>query len=180
MSTSVLASRTVLKLLSVFLWGGSKPSFSCFNGFLDQDGHFLNKVMELPASPTIVRHCFSTAYAPWSNVTVESVLEERLQVLHALFTELMIPETEWVKPDPVIQYTINYSPSNRLEDRASSTVHMGIQSKNPLSISLSTTGEKQLTIDNQKEIRLLQKLNIEKLLQTFYKMYKVFGSHFAK
>ena len=67
--------------------------------------------MEILASTLGARHRFSTAYVPWSNGTVESFCKEVLRVLHALSTEMRVPETDWPSVVPALQSIINNSPS---------------------------------------------------------------------
>ena len=57
--------------------------------------------MEIFASNLGAKHRFSTAYAPWSNGTVEAVRKEVLRVMRAFNSETRTPESDWpesVKP----------------------------------------------------------------------------------
>lgn len=51
--------------------------------FSDKESHFNNEVMEFLAAAMGVKNLFSTAYAPWSNGTVEVVCKQLLRVMRA-------------------------------------------------------------------------------------------------
>lgn len=138
--------------------------------FSDKGPHFCNEVMEGLAATLGVRHRFSTVYAPWTNGTVESVCKEVLRVLHAVSTEVQVPETEWPSVVPAIQSIINNSPSRRLNDLSPIKVHTGMDSGNPLSVALTIAKERG--VRSLDETRILQNLRISEVMETLDNMHK--------
>lgn len=138
--------------------------------FSDQGPHFCNEVMQLLATTLGVRHRFSTVYAPWTNGTVEAVCKEVLRVLHAVSTELQVPETEWPSVVPAIQSIINNSPSRRLGGRCPIKVHTGMDSGNPLSVALTVAQDKD--IPSLDEARVMQDLRIAEAQQVLDDMHR--------
>ncbi len=133
--------------------------------FSYQGPHFWKKVSQTLASSFGVKHCFSAVYAPWSNGTFEFVCKEVLRVMDAFNSE-----TNNSFSVPAIQSIINISPSCRLGGPSTNTVHTGMPSRNPLTVVLTDCNFQGVeTID---QARILQKLNINKLLELLDKMHK--------
>ena len=126
--------------------------------FSDQGPHFCNEVMETLASNLGVRHRFSTAYVPWSNGIVEEVCKEVLRVLHALSTDMQVPETEWPTILLSLQSIINNSRTRRLGDLSPIKVHTGMDSGNPFSVALTIALERG--VENIDEVKLNSTLKI--------------------
>ena len=80
----------------------------------DQGGHFVNEVIKSLAKTLHAKHHFSTAHSPWVNGTVEVVNSRVLRTLQALLAEQQMQPHEWEQLLPVVQYSINHSPMERL------------------------------------------------------------------
>ncbi len=121
--------------------------------FSDQGTHFCNKGMQKLSASLGVKHRFSTVYAPWSNVTIESVCKEVLRAMHAFNSETRTREADWPTNVQAMQSIINNSPSSRLGARAPFTVHTGMPLQNPLTVALSGPKDSK-TFDPKDQARL--------------------------
>ncbi len=165
-----LYKKTDAETTTDFLKEYFTTSFLFCSWFSDQGPHLCNKVMQTLASSLGVRHRFSTEYAPWSNGTVESVCNEVLRVIHAFNSETLTLEADWPEYVPATQSIINNAPSRRLGGRAPITVHTSMPSGNPLTVALTEC--KIQGVEKTDQARVLQRLNIDKLLESLDKMHK--------
>jgi transposase InsO family protein len=106
------------------------------NWVSDQGTHFLNKVVEKLSARLEAEHHFTAAYAPWSNGQVERMNRELRELLSVMRLEEGIPEEEWPTLLPLVEYTINNTPTERLAGCAPVTVHIGREPTSPLDVVL--------------------------------------------
>lgn len=166
-SNAANVADTLLQYFTTF-----RPVLSWFS---DRGSHFCNEVIQLLASSFMVKHKFSTAYVPWSNGTVESVCKEVIRLLRVLGTEFNVPEARWPFLVASAQSVINNSPSRRLAVRAPLTVHAGQSPGSPLSVTLSTHGNNE--VSSKEQVGILQNVSVDSLLGSLDEMHKkVLGS----
>lgn len=85
-------------------------------------------------------------------------------------TDMGVPETQWPSIVSAIQLVINNSPSRRLGGRAPIMVHTGMENGNPLSVALTIANH--LAVRSLNEAKMIQRLNIESLLESLDAMHK--------
>ncbi|KAJ8524224.1 hypothetical protein ON010_g16894 [Phytophthora cinnamomi] len=80
----------------------------------DQGTHFKNQLIGSLRRLFGAQHHFVTAYCPWLNGSVEVVNRLVLKAMKALLSELKLRIMDWPSLLPVVQYSLNTMPSDRL------------------------------------------------------------------
>jgi hypothetical protein len=68
----------------------------------EQGGHFANKFTQAVARQLKVTHRGTTAYAPWTDGTVEVVCRSVLKALRRLCSDFAMSFVEWAEVFPII------------------------------------------------------------------------------
>ena len=87
----------------------------CHTWVSDQGSHFKNEVIEALKRQLGAHHHFTTAYAPWSNGTVEVMNRLLVRLLRGLCSELKLKPTEWDSLLPMVMSALNHMPADRLK-----------------------------------------------------------------
>jgi hypothetical protein len=100
----------------------------------DQGSHFKNSVIkELHRLMGTQAH-YTVAYSPWANGTVEVVNESILRCMRSLLSEFKMQLNEWPSLLPLVQGTLNHSPSRRLGGMSPVTLFTGLPAYDPFRI----------------------------------------------
>ena len=75
---------------------------------------------------------FVTAYAHYSNGTIEIVNRQILNLMKCLISELRYNKADWPSLTKLIQHSLNHRPQRRLGGRAPITVMTGLPPDNPI------------------------------------------------
>ena len=78
----------------------------------DSPTHFKNETLRLLAKGLKNNHHFTLPYSPWTNGAVERLGKEILRSARSLLSELKLPNDTWPDIIPVIQSSLNNSPSS--------------------------------------------------------------------
>ena len=98
----------------------------------DQASYFLSETMkELTAKIGAEQH-FVTAYAHYSNGTIEIVNRQVLNLLKCLISELRFNKATWPSLITLVEHTLNHRTQRRLGGHAPVTVMTGLPADNPL------------------------------------------------
>ena len=137
----------------------------------DRGTHFKNELVKVLREQLKANHHFTLAYCPWSNGTVEVVCRELLRVMRAILSEYELPLTAWPKLLPVVQSALNNSKLPRLGNRCPLTAFTGLPQDTPLA-TIKMTNKKKIVTRNIGDIRIIQRNNLNELLQALEKMHK--------
>jgi len=141
---SANATNVVTSLLQWFgLFGVARKWVS------DQGTHFLNDVMEQLRYRLGAEHRFTTAYAPWSNGIVERVGRSLRETVSAFISETKRPYSSWPLLLPVINNSINMSPSDALGGRSPITAFTGRSPSSPLDIVFTSNTAETVPLSNK-------------------------------
>ena len=75
---------------------------------------------------------FVTAYAHYSNGTIEIVNRQVLNLLKCLISELRFNKASWPSLIKLVEHTLNHRPQRRLGGHAPVTIMTGLPADNPL------------------------------------------------
>jgi hypothetical protein len=132
----------------------------------DQASYFLSQTMKELATRIGTQQHFVTAYAHYSNGSIEIINREILNLLRSLISELRCNKLEWPWLINLIQHTLNHRPQQRLGGRAPITVMAGLPADNPLDsiffnpqIGTISTIELESTVISQATEKLIESLN---------------------
>lgn len=126
-----------------------------------------------------VNHYFTHPYCPWSNGTVEVVCRELQRVLRALQSELKLPRTEWPRLIPLVTYALNNQKLERLAGRAPLTVFAGLPSHSDMGV-YKLKNEKEINFVRPEQVRILQKVKIEKLHAALEYMHRKVAKKYSE
>ena len=99
----------------------------------DQGTHFRNTVMTALQRRLKVKHHFVTPGCAWANGSVERANREALRVYRTLLAEAQLPYQRWRELTPVVQATLNATPSQgRLGGHSPFEVMLGSPPSHPL------------------------------------------------
>ena len=73
-----------------------------------------------------------TAYAHYSNGTIEIVNRQILNLFRCLLSELRCDKANWPDLTTLVEHTLNHRPQKRLGGRAPVTVMTGLSADNPV------------------------------------------------
>ena len=136
-------------------------AFGVPNGFMsDGPTHFRNETLRLLCKSLRVKRHFTLPYTPWSNVAVERLGKELLRVFRAVTSELQMRPEEWPDLLPVVQSTLNQTPSPQRGNYAPVTAFTGAQPTPPIATFIRTTTTKPMSISDIQKDRTL---NIDSL-----------------
>ncbi|KAF0707151.1 hypothetical protein AaE_013747 [Aphanomyces astaci] len=80
----------------------------------DQGPHYKNQVMEEVRRQYGSVHHFSPAHCPWANGTVEVLMRSVLKTMKTVLAELHVAAKEWRSFVPLVQHSLNHTPSAKL------------------------------------------------------------------
>ena len=126
----------------------------------DGPTHFKNDTLRLLAKSLKVKHHFTLPYSPWSNGAVERLGKELLRVFRAVLSELQMLPAEWPDLLPLVQSSLNQSPSPQRRNYAPVTAFTGLEPTPPISTFLRSSTADTVSVD---DIRLETLINIESL-----------------
>jgi hypothetical protein len=99
----------------------------------DQGTHFRNTVMSALQRRLRVKHHFVTPGCAWANGSIERANREALRVYRTLLSEAQLPPERWRELTPVVQATLNATPSQeRLGGHSPFEVMLGSPPRHPL------------------------------------------------
>lgn len=86
----------------------------CNRLYTDGGSHLVNQWVKLLAQTLRVNHHITTAYSPTANGTVENVNRQLLRALRSLLSEFKLETRQWPRLIPIVNATLNATPSARL------------------------------------------------------------------
>jgi len=98
----------------------------------DQASYFLSETMKLFSQKMNTRQHYITAYAHYSNGSIEIINREIISLFRALISELRWDKHHWPWLVKLVEHTLNHRPQRRLGGHAPITVMSGLQPDNPL------------------------------------------------
>jgi hypothetical protein len=110
----------------------------------DQGYHFKNTVMQRSQKTLKAKHHFMAANCPWSNGTIEAACKQAIRVARVMLAEFKTDTYDWDKIAPVMQSTLNNSPSSRLQYRTPMFVFTSHQEMTPLALVLKDGTEMEI------------------------------------
>jgi len=102
----------------------------------DQGTHFKNEVLRRLCRALRVPHHFTLPHTPWSNGAVERLGREVLRVFRATASELRMPFSDWPDLVPLVQSSLNNSPSPQRGNKAPITIFIGAEPRPAISTFL--------------------------------------------
>ena len=100
----------------------------------DGGSHFKNETIRFLTKALQAPHHFTLPYTPWSNGSVERLGREILRLFRATVSEMQKPFTEWPALVPVLEMSLNNSPSPQCATQPPTTIFIGHKPSVALSI----------------------------------------------
>jgi hypothetical protein len=100
----------------------------------DQASYFVSEVMRQFALKCNTKQHFVTAYAHYSNGSIEVINKHVQMLLRALISELRWKKDDWPWLIKLVEHTLNHRPQSRLNGLAPITVMSGLEPDNPLDV----------------------------------------------
>ncbi len=104
----------------------------CHTWVSDQGSHFKNEVIEGLRHQLGAHHHFTTAYAPWSNGTVEVMNRLMVRLLRGLCCELNLKHNQWDSVLMLVMSALNHMPADRLKGVAPVKAFLALAATPPL------------------------------------------------
>ena len=105
----------------------------------DQGTHFRNSVVKDLCVRLGLHHHFVTARCPWANGSVERVNRDIIALSRTYLNERKWGAERWPETLPLIQFTLNQTPSASLGGKAPVEIMCGLQTTRPLDVLFSKT-----------------------------------------
>lgn len=100
--------------------------------YSDGGSHFVNQWVRLLAQTLRVNHHITTAYSPTANGAVEVVNRLLLRAMRSLLSEFRMHTSHWPRLLPIVNSTLNSTPSERLGGFSPFRVFLGRDPDSPL------------------------------------------------
>ncbi|CDF38803.1 unnamed protein product [Chondrus crispus] len=126
----------------------------------DGPTHLRNETIRLVAKGLKVPHHFTLPYCPWSNGAVERLGKELVRTCRATLSELQMRPEEWPDILPIIQSTLNNTPSRHRGNVAPITAFLGADPTPPIHTFLRSSTVTSMTVS---EVQADHILNVDKL-----------------
>ena len=98
----------------------------------DGGTHFDNTIIKALQKRFRAEHHITTAYAPWANGVVERVNRELIRLFRTLLAESNLPKEEWPALVPLVQATLNQTPSTARGGLTPNQLMLGRETPRPL------------------------------------------------
>ena len=144
-------------------------TFTIPNGLMSDGGtHFRNETVRMLTKSLPVPHHFTLPYTPWSNGGVERLGREILRIFRATLSELRKPFNEWPALVPILQSSLNNSPSQQRGNRCPITIFTGQQPTTPISVYKTPSTGTIMSLDEAVKERFRNFEGIKQLLEKIH------------
>lgn len=136
----------------------------------DGPSHFKNETLRLVSKGLSAPYHFTLPYCPWSNGAVDRLGKELVRTCRAILSELQMRPEEWPDILPIIQSTLNNTPSRHRQKIAPITAFIGADPTPPIRTFLRTSTVTPVTVTEAQAECLL---NVDRLKSCISELHPI-------